>query len=42
MINRFVAERKRDPEPFAWIADSDAIAEQVRRGYPASLGRQTG
>jgi hypothetical protein len=41
-INRFVAERKRDPEPFAWIADPDAIAEKVRHGYPASLGRQTG
>ena len=35
-------EHNRDPKPFAWTADPDAIAEKVRRGYHASLGRQTG
>ena len=31
-----------DPKPFAWTADPDAIAEKFRRGYHASVGRQTG
>src|SRR5919205_1046731 len=32
-INRFVAEHNRDPRPFVWTADPDAIVEKVRRGY---------
>ena len=31
-INRFIAEHNRDPKPFVWTADSDAIIEKVRRG----------
>ncbi|HEX6014884.1 MAG TPA: IS630 family transposase [Geminicoccaceae bacterium] len=43
-INRYLDEHNRDPKPFAWTADPDAIAEKVRRGYHAlaSVGRQTG
>jgi transposase len=43
-INRYLAEHNRDPRPFVWTADPDAIVERVRRGYHtlASLGRQTG
>ena len=43
-INRFVAEHNRDPRPFVWTADPDAIVEKVRRGYHtlASMGRQAG
>lgn len=32
-INRYVAERNREPKPFIWTADPDAIVEKVRRGY---------
>jgi transposase len=31
-INRFVKEHNRDPRPFVWTADPDAIVEKVRRG----------
>ena len=43
-INRFVEEHNRDPRPFVWTADPDAIVEKVRRGYHAlaSIGRQAG
>ena len=43
-INRFVAEHNREPKPFVWTADPDAIVEKVRRGYHAlaSMERQTG
>jgi hypothetical protein len=41
-INRFVPKHNRDPKPFAWTADPDAIAEKARRGYHVPLGRQTG
>jgi transposase len=34
-INRFVAEHNRDPRPFVWTADPEAIVEKVRRGYHA-------
>ena len=34
-INRFVAEHNRDPRPFVWTADPDAIVEKVRRAYHA-------
>ena len=34
-INRFVEEHNRDPRPFVWTADPDAIVEKVRRGYHA-------
>ena len=39
-INRFVEEHNRDPRPFVWTADPDAIVEKVRRAYHAlaSLG----
>jgi transposase len=41
-INRYLDEHNRDPRPFVWTADPDAIVEKVRRGYRAlaSLGRQ--
>jgi transposase len=43
-INRFVEEHNRDPRPFVWTADPEAIVEKVRRGYHAlaSVGRQAG
>ena len=43
-INRFVAEHNREPKPFIWTADPDAIVEKVRRGYHAlaSMERQAG
>ena len=31
-INRFLEEHNRDPRPFVWTADPDAIVEKVRRG----------
>jgi transposase len=34
-INRFVDEHNRDPRPFVWTADPDAIVEKVRRAYHA-------
>jgi hypothetical protein len=36
-INRYsyLAEHNRDPRPFEWTADPDAIVEKVRRGYHA-------
>jgi transposase len=34
-INRFVEEHNRDPRPFVWTADPDAIVEKVRRAYHA-------
>jgi transposase len=34
-INRFVAEHNRDPKPFTWTADPDAIIAAVRRGHQA-------
>jgi len=30
-INRYLAETNRNPKPFAWTADPDAIIEKVRR-----------
>ena len=43
-INRFVEKYSKDPRPFVWTADPEAIAEKVRRGYRASAssGRQAG
>src|SRR4051794_26339929 len=43
-INRFVAEHNRNPRPFVWTADADAIVEEVRRGYHAlaSMERRAG
>ena len=43
-INRYLDEHNRDPRPFVWTADPDAIVEKVRRGYHAlaSVGRQAG
>jgi transposase len=43
-INRFVAEHNREPRPFVWSADADAIVEKVRRGCRAvaSMARQAG
>lgn len=43
-INRFVEERNREPKPFVWTADADAIVEKVRQGYHAltSLERLAG
>lgn len=32
-INRFMAEHNREPKPFVWTADPDAIVAKVRRGY---------
>jgi len=39
-----VAEHNREPKPFVWTADPDAIVEKVRQGYHAlaSIGRQAG
>jgi transposase len=34
-INRYLAEHNRDPKPFVWTADPEAIVEKVRRGYHA-------
>jgi transposase len=34
-INRYLAEHHRDPKPFVWTADPEAIVEKVRRGYHA-------
>jgi transposase len=34
-INRFVEEHNRDPRPFVWTADPDAVVEKVRRAYHA-------
>jgi transposase len=34
-INHFIAEHNRDPKPFVWAADPDAIVEKVRRAYHA-------
>src|ERR687898_598147 len=33
-INRYLEEHNRDPRPFMWTADPDAIVEKVRRAYP--------
>jgi transposase len=43
-INRYLDEYNRDPRPFVWTADPDAIVEKVRRGYHAlaSMERQAG
>jgi transposase len=43
-INRFVEEHNRDPRPFVWTADPDAIVEKVRRGYHAlaAVAQQAG
>ena len=43
-INRFVAEHNREPKPFVWTAEPDAIVEKVRRGYHAlaSMERRAG
>jgi transposase len=41
-INRFVEEHNRDPRPFVWTADPDAIIEKVRRGFHALARRQAG
>jgi hypothetical protein len=34
-INRYLAEHNRDPKPFVWTADPEAIVEKVRRAYHA-------
>ena len=34
-INRYLEEHNRDPRPFMWTADPDAIVEKVRRAYHA-------
>ncbi len=34
-ISRFIAEHNRDPRPFVWTADPDAVVEKVRRAYHA-------
>jgi transposase len=34
-INRYLAETNRNPKPFTWTADPDAIIEKVRRGKQA-------
>jgi hypothetical protein len=41
-INRYLAEHNRDPKPFVWTADPDAIVEKVRRGYQtlATMGER--
>jgi transposase len=31
-INRYLAETNKNPKPFTWTADLDAIIEKVRRG----------
>jgi transposase len=31
-INRYLAETNKNPKPFTWAADPDAIIEKVRRG----------
>lgn len=43
-ISRFIEECNRDPRPFVWTAELDAIVKKVQRGYHAlaSLRRQTG
>jgi transposase len=43
-INRYLDEHNRDPKPFVWTADPDAIVEKVRRGYHAlaSMERTAG
>src|SRR4051812_25532705 len=41
-INRYLAEHNRNPKPFVWTADPDAIVEKVRRGYHALAERQAG
>jgi transposase len=43
-INRFVEEPNRDPRPFVWTADPDAVVEKVRRGYHAlaAVAQQAG
>jgi transposase len=43
-INRYLYERNRDPKPFVWTADPDAVVEKVRRGYHAlaSMERRAG
>jgi hypothetical protein len=32
-INRYLEEHNRDPRPFVWTADPDAVVEKVRRAY---------
>jgi hypothetical protein len=32
-INRFVAETKADPKPFAWTANPDKIIAAVKTGH---------
>jgi hypothetical protein len=34
-INRYLAETNKNPKPFIWTADPDAIIEKVRRGKEA-------
>jgi hypothetical protein len=34
-INRYLAETNKNPKPFTWTADPDAIIEKVRRGKQA-------
>jgi hypothetical protein len=34
-IKRYLEEHNRDPRPFVWTADPDAIVEKVRRAYHA-------
>jgi len=43
-INRYLDEHNRDPRPFVWTADPNAIAEKIRRGYHAlaSMRQQAG
>ena len=41
-IDRYLAEHNRNPKPFVWTADPDAIVEKVRRGYHALAERQAG
>src|SRR3954453_8080801 len=43
-INRYLVEHNRDPRPFVWTADPDALVEKVRRGYHAlaSMERRAG
>ena len=34
-INHYLAETNKNPKPFTWTADPDAIIEKVRRGKQA-------
>ena len=35
MINRYLSEHNRKPNPFVWTTDPDRIIEKVNRGYQA-------